>query len=441
MVPRLRPLSALVVALVATVAVSLPQIVWAQEPVIGPGVPSAVALRETSQQDAVAVSQVSELEPRIELAITRAAARSGGNALPARGAMVGLVAVYRGATVVQAAPSGFVIPMGFTAIPQDVVGVVMGPNVAATLAAGDIVLSETSAALRGAQVGDVILLQAPVGTVAARIGRLAADGEIGGAEIVATPALAERIGVVLTTRLIVWGFRSREAINAALAAEGLGPPAVRISRTWDPPNPDSVIGLPRTKQLLGEFAYRPTSGDQLELTPGWQEANIHVRTQFAGVAVKAACHNRAHPDIQGALNEIAASGLADLIDVADTNRYGGCFNPRWNRVTGNLGFVSRHAWGQALDINVSQNPQGSTPRLDCRIVRIFRKWGFAWGGNFASRDGMHFEWVGEPRDQLDYPSTNCPNFQRGNAAAHLGNTAPDLLAGGRAVMFAGDGLG
>ena len=47
--------------------------------------------------------------------------------------------------------------------------------------------------------------------------------------------------------------------------------------------------------------------------------------------------------------------------------------------------------------------------MNCATVRIFRKHGFAWGGNFLVPDGMHFEWVGDPRDQFSYPSRFCPN--------------------------------
>jgi hypothetical protein len=64
----------------------------------------------------------------------------------------------------------------------------------------------------------------------------------------------------------------------------------------------------------------------------------------------------------------------------------------------------------AIDMNTVQNPEGSPPTMNCDVVRIFRKWGFAWGGNFLQGDGMHFEYVGQRRDQLAYPSRYCPNI-------------------------------
>ena len=54
----------------------------------------------------------------------------------------------------------------------------------------------------------------------------------------------------------------------------------------------------------------------------------------------------------------------------------------------------------AIDMNTTTNPQWGRPHMNCDVVRIFRKWGFAWGGNYWPTDGMHFEWVGERRDQL-----------------------------------------
>jgi hypothetical protein len=111
------------------------------------------------------------------------------------------------------------------------------------------------------------------------------------------------------------------------------------------------------------------------------------------------CHRIVLPALQGAMAEVVLAGLAGAIDVTDTRRAGGCWYAREIRPgTGTSGRnLSRHSWGAAIDLNPSSNPFGGTPRLDPRVVQIFRRWGFAWGGTFTIPDGMHFEWVGEPR--------------------------------------------
>jgi hypothetical protein len=50
---------------------------------------------------------------------------------------------------------------------------------------------------------------------------------------------------------------------------------------------------------------------------------------------------------------------------------------------------------------------------------------------------MHFEWVGQRRDQLQYPSQYCPNLPVGDASM---TTAKSGTAVGtsRAVMFTED---
>jgi hypothetical protein len=75
--------------------------------------------------------------------------------------------------------------------------------------------------------------------------------------------------------------------------------------------------------------------------------------------------------------------------------------------------------------------------MDCRTVQIFRKHGFAWGGNFLTPDGMHFEWVGQPRDQYPYPSRFCPNAVTATNALGAGTEPASTV---RARMFADDGL-
>ena len=235
-------------------------------------------------------------------------------------------------------------------------------------------------------------------------------------------------------RVLIHGAYDRGALDAALAAQGVPSSTIRVRRSWEPADPDSTMGLGRTKVLLGEFAYLIGANDSISIDPAWTAANIPSRRTYAGVAVRAACHDTIHADLQAALNDVAAAGLAGAIDLANTNTYGGCFGPRYNRLSGNIGTLSRHTWGQPLDMNTVANCQGCVPKMDCRIVRIFRAHGFAWGGNFLVPDGMHFEWVGtQGLDRLPYPSKYCPNSVSGSVESL--DSSPTQ----RDTFFANDG--
>ena len=50
-----------------------------------------------------------------------------------------------------------------------------------------------------------------------------------------------------------------------------------------------------------------------------------------------------------------------------------------------------HAFGLAVDLNVSSNYYGTRGDMDPEIVAIFEKWGFLWGGRWSQPDPMHFE--------------------------------------------------
>jgi len=65
------------------------------------------------------------------------------------------------------------------------------------------------------------------------------------------------------------------------------------------------------------------------------------------------------------------------------------------------GGQSLHSWGIAIDINPQSNPyqigNWGEPQTDIPqpIIDIFKKYGFAWGGDWpGERDPMHFEWYG-----------------------------------------------
>lgn len=58
-----------------------------------------------------------------------------------------------------------------------------------------------------------------------------------------------------------------------------------------------------------------------------------------------------------------------------------------------------HAYGGAVDINPSENPQCNKKckhKMPKSWVRAFNSHGFFWGGNFKNdKDYMHFEWHGQ----------------------------------------------
>ncbi|MGD9794047.1 MAG: M15 family metallopeptidase, partial [Acidimicrobiia bacterium] len=211
-----------------------------------------------------------------------------------------------------------------------------------------------------------------------------------------------------------------DGVDASLLAGVPRCTFLRLRHSWDPIFPDDQIGQGRLKVLLGEFALaRGRSG--LVLESSWRAANIvRARLPIIGFVT---CHRVVVAAATDALNEIAAAGLGGLINVSDTQRYGGCFNARELRTdTGTSGRnLSRHTWGGAIDINPSTNTFGGTPRIDQRIVQIFRDHGFIWGGSFSIPDGMHFEYIGER-----VVPTQCPDTPVVDAAAVVSPAAVGL---------------
>jgi D-alanyl-D-alanine carboxypeptidase len=404
-----------------------------------PASPSSPAGRLPYAGDAVSINQFGELSAGLRNTAEQIAIAINAPSVPGRGFTIGLYAVRRGGATVQQAtgPGGGVwqYPLNVTALPVEAIGRVMSLRISALVAQGYIVMGRTSADLRGAQAGDVVELVAADGNARSFIiGAVVPDDEVGGTEIVMSLDQADVLGATITTRVLIFGQFSRTQLDAELAARGLvDGNGVRISKSWNPANPDGLLGLARTKAALGEFAFRVNGFDNMTMDPGWVAANI-VQVNYQYIGVRAHCHRLIVDDLQAALREVYEAGLSFAIDLANTNTYGGCWNPRYARASANIGSVSRHAWGMAFDTNTTANAQGRVPQMDCRVVRIFRKHNFAWGGNFLWSDGMHFEWVGEQRHTWAYPSKYCPNLAGGQieSAFRVGPTE-------RATMFADDG--
>jgi len=369
--------------------------------------------------DLVSVFNFGPLSPAVQDAAILSAVDAGGWGVAARGFGIGMVRVLRGGVPVHSAPGplGFwYFPMAVTALPMDSMGAILGRDISGVVATGQVVMGQTSATLSGAQAGDVLDLVAADGGVREFVvGMVAPDARVGGTEILMSTAQADALGATLSTSILIYGQFNRPALDAAMTARGLSTnPQVRIRRSWDSQDPDSTIGLAKTKTLLGELAYHVSDSGAVSVDDGWGSPHIPAVREPYPTGIVAACNVGIRADLTAALQEVVDSGLAGAIDVGNANTFGGCFGPRFSRIVGTqLGTLSRHTWGQALDTNTVANCEGCVPRMDCRVVRIFRKHNFAWGGNFLNSDGMHFEWVGEPRNTLQYPSRYCPNVASG----------------------------
>ena len=398
----------------------------------------APARNLTQPGDLASIYNFGPLQPAVIDAAISAAVAAGGWGVVARGFGIGLAQVTRGGVPIHQAPlplGSWYFPTSITAIPLDALGAALGRGVSSIVGANQVVMGQTSASLSGAQAGDLIDLVAANGSIVEyQVGRVAPDAEIGGTEIVMSTAQADLLGATLGTSVLIYGQFNRDALDAALAARGLSTdPKIRVRRSWDPFDPDSTIGLAKTKTLLGEFAYTVSSSDAVSVDDDWRAAYIPPRELYP-TGIRAACNNAIKADLAAALQAVVDAGLAGAIDVGNANTFGGCFGPRFTRIVGTqLGTLSRHTWAQALDTNTVANCQGCVPQMDCRVVRIFRAHNFAWGGNFLLSDGMHFEWVGEPRNTFLYPSRYCPNVAGGGLQSFA------LSLDSRGVMFADDG--
>src|SRR4029078_12037995 len=181
----------------------------------------------------------------------------------------------------------------------------MGRDVSAIISQNQVVMGATSAALIGAQAGDVLHLNAGDGSIAQfLVGRVAPDDEVGGTEIVMSTSQADLLGATLSTSVLIYGQVNRGALEHALAARGLVTnPAVRIRRSWDPFDPDSTLGLAKTKKALGELAYSVTASGALLVAAGWRATYIPAREPYP-TGIRAACNNSMKADLSAALQAV-----------------------------------------------------------------------------------------------------------------------------------------
>lgn len=140
--------------------------------------------------------------------------------------------------------------------------------------------------------------------------------------------------------------------------------------------------------VVGSMSFQILPSGFIRPDPAWVAANI---TQGSvPILGTVTCHRLMIPRLSGALGDVVEAGLANEIRPGD---YGGCYVPRFidRDPTKPL---SNHAFGLAVDLNVSTNGLGTRGDMHPDVVRIFQGWGFNWGGLWSRPDPMHFELTG-----------------------------------------------
>lgn len=222
------------------------------------------------------------------------------------------------------------------------------------------------------------------------VGAFADNGSPNTADVLVDRSIGEAMGFG-DPRVLVVGAAADTTIESLGKALRRNLPGAHLERLMTE-SPITARGAPQPigsaeGALIGTMNFRILRSGFIQPDPAWVAANIASGSVPLLGTVE--CHRLMFPQLAAALDEIQRRGLSHLIDPSD---YGGCYVPRFVDRDPRRS-LSMHAFGLAVDINVSSNPIGTRGNMDPRIVAIFAKWGFAWGGTWDRPDPMHFELV------------------------------------------------
>lgn len=344
----------------------------------------------------VVVTQSGGMTPQTQAVLLQVADLTSAEITFVHTGSMRMMSVFREGRPLQIPPAGFGYPMAIEAVEYGLAG--LPGSIREAFAADRIVMSERSAALRGARAGDIVTLEGwHGGAVAYRIGAIVPDADVNWYEIVISSRQAATLGMHRPSSARIWNADLASLatfLNYMLPRQGIAvsfPGQVRH-------NPNPVLPTVVVKEVLGEFSYRPAAGRAVDLDPNWLAENI-VTVEIPELG-RFRCHRLVVPFLRSAIGQIRDEDLASVISYRDFQAAGGCFNARLMAGGENGYILSRHAWGGAVDINPSSNPFGQPPTLDPRVGEILRQWGFAWGATWTVPDGMHFEWTHYPDDEV-----------------------------------------
>ncbi|HSK23870.1 MAG TPA: M15 family metallopeptidase [Egicoccus sp.] len=253
------------------------------------------------------------------------------------------------------------------------------------LADGDVVVRHDVAHELELELGGTVTLRTETGSVPARIGAFAANGAPPFADVLVPAGIGDELGAGAANALIVGHEGADGGPEPEDLADRLGDELAAEAEVIRPPAPQQAKVKQAGRVSLEPFTYTSRGDGTIAIHGDWVAQNI-VPVDIPGMGTTR-CHKVMVPQLRAALREVAEAGLYDHLDPG---QFAGCFVARhilWNPSRA----LSMHAWGLAIDFNARDNGYGVIPKMDLRIVEIFEKWGFSWGGWWSVPDGMHFE--------------------------------------------------
>lgn len=222
-----------------------------------------------------------------------------------------------------------------------------------------------------------------------QVGAFADNGIPNIADLLVSPQVARQVKLG-GPRLIVVGAKSGTTIESLGRDLRRRLPGAQLRRIRPETNPTQPSSAPKptgsvSGATIGTMQFRILQNGFIDPDPSWVASNITTGTVPILGSVR--CHRIMIPQLNSALREISDAGLGGEIRPGD---YAGCYVPRFIDRDPRRG-LSMHAFGLAVDLNVSTNALGTRGDMHPTVVQIFEKWGFAWGGYWSRPDPMHFE--------------------------------------------------
>jgi hypothetical protein len=248
---------------------------------------------------------------------------------------------------------------------------------------GNALVTHELAEELGLELGGRLELRSGAHTHEVRIGAFAANGAPAVADVLVPLEVAGELGAATPNTLLVAAGDDPTALGERLVDATGG--ELDLRRDVAAPVAEERTTPASPSGRIEPFSYTSGTDGRITIHDGWVERNID-RVQLPGMAATS-CHRVMIPQLLAAVDELQERGLYDHLDP---EQFAGCFVARhidWDPTRP----LSMHAWGLAIDFNARDNPLGATPVMDPRVVEVFERWGFDWGGRWSRPDGMHFE--------------------------------------------------